>query len=93
MEFVLTKISGIDDAMVSLRMSKRAYTKEVSNDLRELVRNNLDNNGFATKELDERYIQELKKLEKYGIEFNHNVLLKFIDFTIETTGLHRGAQD
>ena len=93
MKFKVVKISGLDDAMVSLRMSKRTYNEQLSQEIRDLVDSNTDKNGFVVNNVDEKFIDELKKLEKYGIQYNHSTLLRYIDITIETIGLHRGAQD
>lgn len=93
MKFKVVKISGLDDAIISLKMSKRTYTEELAKKIRNLVRNNTDENGFIIKHPTLEFITEVEKVIKYGIEYGHSTILRFIDITIETTGLHRGGQD
>lgn len=85
----LNQITGIDDALVSLLMSKRSYTREKELMIRRMVREELTEQGFL-KEDSERLQKELEKLFKYK---EHTTLFRFIDLSFVVEGLHRGAQD
>lgn len=92
MRVYLNKITGLDDALVSLLMSKRSWTREKEEEIRKMVKDALDENGFLTTK-DENVLKEMNKLVKYGIDFGHTTLLRFIDLSFTVEGLHRGAQD
>jgi hypothetical protein len=100
MQFRLAKISGIDDAIVSLFMSKRSYTLEKADNVRRIVAQHSDEAGFI--HLPESNTPEsvqlcdwLTKITKYGTQLgykrNHATILRFIDFTVETIGLHKAG--
>jgi len=92
MKIFLNRITGIDDAMVSLLMSKRSWTREKEVEIRKLVKKNLTPEGFLKGD-DPEFLSMLNKIFKYGIEFGHTTLLRFIDLSYTVEGLHRGAQD
>lgn len=95
----LRSITGYEDAFAALLMSKRSWTKEKDDAIREAV--------FYCTEADGRLIYELypnHKLEKSRGVFDewmrklvkwkdHITLLKFINFSFTVIGLHRGGQD
>lgn len=85
----LNKITGIDDALVSLLMSKRSYTREKEMMIRRMVQEELTEQGFLC-ENSNKIIGEINKLLKYK---EHTTLLRFIDISCTVSGLHRGAQD
>lgn len=104
MQFRLMNISGVDDAIISLFMSKRSYTPELADEIRANVRFHSDPYGRiqipegTTCDPDtEQFANWLTKITKYGAQLgykrNHETMLRFIDLSIETIGLHRGAQD
>lgn len=111
MKFTLMKIAGIDDALMSLKMSKRHWTKEDHDDTIATVArfttihgNILPNAVLWKDELEDRarLIDEMNKLAKWGagvgngeayLGDGHETILRFIDITFITEGLHRGAQD
>ena len=92
MKIYLNKITGVDDSLVSLLMSKRSWTREKEMEIREKVKAATDENGFLT-DRSEDFAKDLAKLKKYGIECGHTTLLRFIDLSFTVEGLHRGAQD
>lgn len=95
MKIYLNNITGIDDAMCALRMSKRHWNPEFDNDVRSLCKRNLTRQGFKCSVADpddrRRFDKRLETLVKWGCQ--HTVLLKFIDFSVTVTGLHRAGQD
>jgi len=92
MRVYLNSVSGVDDAMVSLLMSKRTWTREKEEQIRRLVGENLTREGFLDNP-DRRFLSEVDKLIKYGVQYGHTTLLRFIDLSYTVEGLHRGAQD
>lgn len=101
MEFKLTKVSGVDDAIISLFVSKRHFDPEECDRVRDLIYTCSDRKGALTIDADYPRVKEvevvqwLKKVCKYGLQLgykrSHETLLRFIDFTIETRGLHKAA--
>ena len=127
MEFKLMKITGLDDAIMSLKMSKRNWTYDahiktidrvsrftnqygrvyiVSEYMRTqrgdaLKYADMDELEFLESEYCD-FLDDLDKLAKWGagvengeayVGDGHETILRFIDLTFVTEGLHRGAQD
>lgn len=84
----LNQITGIDDALVSLLMSKEVIHVKRINDSSNGKRG--INRTGVLKEDSERLQKELEKLFKYK---EHTTLFRFIDLSFVVEGLHRGAQD
>lgn len=94
MKAYLNSITGIDDAIISMYMSKRSWTREKENNIRAIV-------SYCTT----RYGDRLHQNDQYMTEFDdmvskvlkwgqkHYTMLRFIDLSITVEGLHRGAQD
>lgn len=121
MNFKLYKVSGYEEAIMSLRMSKgKFYSWEKAKDIQQLVHAVTDERGFIIPSREdyeaklnsmygwhlndkitgsyEKDVAEFKRL--LGLTFNnamgaqtHHTLMKYIDVTFITEGLHRGAQD
>lgn len=95
MKVYLNSITGIDDAMVALLMSKRSWTPEKENEIRTLVQDVTLRNGKIRDDVDESKLEIFNKkmdvLIRIGKE--HITLLRYIDFSITVEGLHRGGQD
>lgn len=85
----LNQITGIDDALVSLLMSKRSYTREREILIRQMVKEELTSQGFLINHSG-TLSKELEKLFKYR---EHTTLFRFIDLSFVVEGLHRGGQD
>lgn len=97
MEVYLNSIHGIDDAMVSMLMSKRSWTREKELDIRALCERVTDRNGFPNwwteSDLKDvaKFNDQLDILVKWGKK--HTTLLRFIDISVTVKGLHRAGQD
>lgn len=131
MEFKLFKVSGYEEAIMSLRMSKgKFYSWEKAQEIQDLVYAVTDRHGFM--ELEGRYQRKLLAMgiavtrnDEYGVHYRehgkitgaygkdvaefkrllgitmdnamgaqtHHTLMKYIDISFITEGLHRGAQD
>lgn len=97
MKVYLNSISGIDDAIVSMFMSKRSWNREKEMHIREICGQVLQKNGSLVeyntdlaKEFEE-FSDWMAKLVKWGQK--HITMLRFIDMSITVEGLHRAGQD
>ena len=95
MKVYLNSITGIDDAIVTMYMSKRSWTREKEGRIRYVVSKVIDRNGkyydTQDKALYDEFQSMLSKLFKWGKR--HITMLRYIDLSITVEGLHRGAQD
>lgn len=97
MNLYVNAISGIDDAMVSMLMSKRSWTREKEIHLREICQKVLRPNGslkdhdFSLSSELEEFTRWMDKLVKWGQR--HITILRFIDMSVTVEGLHRAGQD
>lgn len=99
MNVYLNKITGIDDAIVSMYMSKRTWTRELEKKIRRAVYLCTNSKGAistvhlsdASQELVELFNTELAKVCKWGKR--HMTMLRFIDISVTVEGMHRAGQD
>lgn len=97
MEIYLNRIDGLDDAIISMYLSKRTLTRELECAIRKEV-NMCSNNVFADGRpigalvaKTERLDDWLKKLFKWCPK--HITMGRFLDFSFTVYGLHRAGQD
>ena len=99
MKVYLNEISGIADALVSLYMSKRSWSRKMEDEIHTVCRKVLDRRG-ALRPLEERvglekesaqFEEWMNKLAKWG--WKHTTLLRYVDFSCTVEGMHRGGQD
>lgn len=102
MEVFLNRIDGLDDAIISMFLSKRTLTRELEQEIRaEVAKYSCPNNltGLPMGALDVRSADHLSsklidwmtKLFKWGPK--HITMLRFIDLSFTVYGLHRAGQD
>lgn len=106
MKVYLNEVTGIADAIVSMTMSKRTWSREGELEIRDMCNRRIDRQGkySATNplfysesinreinEIDKKYNDYLDLLVKWG--WKHITMLRFIDFSITVEGLHRAGQD
>ena len=94
MKVYLNEISGLWQAIVSMYMSKRSWTREKERDIMRLFAGNYNRWGkrFMTDiEISEELNDALNKLFKWAPK--HITMTRFLDFSFTVEGLHRGAQD
>ena len=96
MEVYLNRIDGIDDAIISMFLSKRTLTRELEQEIRQEVlkcSSTTYENGTlgALGEPSEKLEDWLNKLFKWGTR--HITMLRFIDLSFSVYGLHRAGQD
>lgn len=99
MKIYLNKMSGIDDAIVSMFISKRSWTRELEENIYQVCQRVLDARGKLKNETEYPELKEdfslfngwVEKLVKWG--WMHITMLRFIDMSITVEGLHRAGQD
>lgn len=95
MKVRLNSISGIDDAIVTMYLSKRTYTAELEEEIRKTCDRVLTRRGFIREDAPAESLATLNHwldlLCKIGVR--HMTLLRYIDFSITVEGLHRAATD
>lgn len=100
MKVYLNSITGMDDAIVSMYMSKRTWTRELEMRVREDYYKYTHRNGrlvdseYLLEEYREEYewfTKQLKTCFKWGKK--HFTMLRFADVSFTVEGLHRGGQD
>lgn len=91
MKVYLNNIHGIDDAIVSLYMSKGNYTRDLELKIAKLVDENTGIDGFVKSNASEEFNTKYRKMLDIGQL--HTTIIRFIDFSFTVVGLHRGGQD
>lgn len=98
MEVYLNRVDGIDDAIVSMYLSKRTLTRDLEMDIRSETYDNSNVSyrangilGSLKQDRTEKMNDWLKKLFKWGV--HHMTMLRFIDLSFSVYGLHRAGQD
>lgn len=95
MKVYVNSIIGIDDAIVTMFLSKHTLTKELEDHIREVCAKVLERNGRykndCSKEDFEEFNDWLLKLTKWGK--THITMLRFVDISCTVYGLHRAGQD
>lgn len=97
MEVYLNRVDGIDDAIISMFLSKRTLTRELEMDVRNEVAKCSNHTPGCQTAIgaivypSEKLDDWMKKLFKWGVR--HYTMLRFIDLSFTVYGLHRGAQD
>ena len=96
MEVYLNSVHGLDDAIVSMFLSKRTLTRELEEDIRQTYYMLHEFDGFPmyyeqNKEAAEKFKKWTDSLFKWG--WRHMTMLKFIDLSFTVYGLHRAGQD
>lgn len=100
MKVTITKITGFAEAFETMFISKRSWTPELGEEIRkvcavvEAYKNNYPVEESYLKHIDlalDKFNKWLEMLLKMGRK--HITLLRFIDITIVTEGLHRAGQD
>lgn len=96
MKVNINSITGIDDAICTMFISKHSLTEELEADIRKTVANVTTRQGKlvihnSDKEDLAKYSNWIEKLCKWGRR--HITMLRFIDISCTVYGLHRAGQD
>lgn len=97
MQVFLNRVDGIDDAIISMFLSKRTLTRELELEIRNEV-NACSNHVFdgevpygALVRQTDKLKGWLEKVTKWGE--HHITMLRFLDLSFTVYDLHRGGQD
>lgn len=94
MKVTVNSITGFEDAFAAMYISKRTWTPEIDREIRMVCDTILFNNGKITYSDEvclERFNKWLSMLLRMGRK--HITLLRYIDISIMTEGIHRAGQD
>ena len=103
MKVYVNGIDGIADAITSMYMSKRSWTREKEENIRYVTYIMTLFNGAYYKpsrtssdllnvnNINNEFVKWMDTVTKWGAK--HTTMLRFIDISITVEGLHRGAQD
>ena len=95
MNIIVNSITGFEDAFVAMYISKRSWTPELDKEIRDVCDDVLDRHGFIKLSCDveslEKFNNWLEMLLRMGRK--HITVLRYIDISIMTEGLHRAGQD
>lgn len=92
MKVYLNEISGLWQAIVSMYMSKRSWTRERETRIKLLHMDSFNQWGkHAPLGINAEYVGMMDKLFKWAPK--HITMTRFLDFSFTVEGLHRGAQD
>ena len=92
MQISITSITGFADAFATMYISKRTWTPDLDKEIRDVCDRVLNSKTSLTPIEDkEKFDSWLTMLLKIGKR--HITLLRFIDISITTVGLHRAGQD
>ncbi len=95
MKVTVNSITGFEDAFVAMYISKRSWTPELDAEIRETCKNILGRDGrinpSAYKSSIEKFNNWLSMLLRMGRK--HITVLRYIDISIMTEGIHRAGQD
>ena len=95
MKVFLNSVHGLDDAIVSMFLSKRTLTRELEEDIRHTYYKLYEMDGYpmyyGEDEMTEKFKKWKESLFKWG--WRHMTMLKFIDLSFTVYGLHRAGQD
>ena len=95
MKVTVKSITGFEDAFVAMYISKRSWTPELDAEIRTICDDVLDRHGKIKLNCNtdslEKFNKWLGMLLRMGRK--HITLLRYIDISIMTEGLHRGGQD
>ena len=96
MNVTVNSITGFEDAFVAMYISKRSWTPELDKEIRDVCKDVLDKNGNINTwtcdptnlELFNKWLEMLLRMGR-----KHITVLRYIDVSIMTEGIHRAGQD
>lgn len=91
MKTYLNEISGLWNAIDTLYLSKRSWTREKEEHIKAVYADYFDRWGMRTHAQSDEMKAMIDKTLKWAA--HHITIGRFIDFAFTVKGLHRGAQD
>lgn len=98
MKVYVNRVTGIDDAIVTMFISKGNWSRELEMNIRNLCDRVLDRNGRFLSNSEDLNPEDVEQFNKYMTSllkwgWQHTTMLRFIDISASVDGLHRGGQD
>ena len=95
MNITVNSITGFEDAFVAMYMSKRTWTPELDEDIRSTCDAVLDRNGRIIENYSADNLEKFNKWFEMLLRMGrkHITVLRYIDISIMTEGIHRAGQD
>ena len=95
MKVTVNSMTGFEDAFVAMYISKRSWTQELDAEIRDVCDSVLDRRGRIVYNCDVKNLNKfnnwLSMLLRMGRK--HITVLRYIDISIMTEGIHRAGQD
>ena len=100
MKVYLNEVTGLADALVSMYMSKRTWTRELEEEIRldcsiveEVMSNKYvrEHYSHSNNTIKDRMDKRLNSFCKFA--WKHTTMLDFITISVTVEGLHRAGQD
>ena len=95
MNVTVNSITGFEDAFVAMYMSKRTWTPELDKEIRTTCCAVLDRSGKIVEDCDTECLKKFNKWLEMLLRMGrkHITVLRYIDISIMTEGIHRAGQD
>lgn len=94
MKVYLNEVTGLADALVSMYMSKRTWTRELEEEIRRDCKVTSVKQFSALSEYESCKSRTEKRLESFcKFAWKHITMLDFITLSVTVEGLHRAGQD
>lgn len=95
MRVYLNEISGLWQAIISMYMSKRTWSRSREEGTKKLYSRLYDSFGLCRGMVDARDAEEMDRQIRILLKWApiHITMTKFLDFSFSVEGLHRGGQD
>ena len=95
MKVTVNSITGFDDAFVAMYISKRSWTQELDAEIRDVCESVLDKRGRIIPNCDAEKLEKFNKWLSMLLRMGrrHITVLRYIEISIMTEGIHRGGQD
>lgn len=95
MNITINSITGFEDAFVAMYISKRSWTPELDKEIRAVCDEVLNKHGRIIQNCDKDSLDKFNKWMEMLLRMGkkHITVLRYIDISIMTEGLHRAGQD
>lgn len=95
MKIKVNAITGYDDAIVAMFISKRSWTPELDREIRITCRKVLDIDGRIREDADPELVEKFNKWMDIALRMGtrHITVIRYINISLMTEGMHRGGQD
>lgn len=95
MNVTVNSITGFEDAFVAMYISKRSWTPELDDEIRSVCYDVLDSNGNVIGNCNNKSLEKFNKWLEMLLRMGrkHITVLRYIDISIMTEGIHRAGQD